>query len=236
MHNNNLLLYMIVGSAMVLSVALKKLTVPGALTGGLLATSVYAGAGFTGIALLGMFFILGTAATAFKRDWKESAGISKRSDGQRTAGQVLANGGVAGILGIAILVQPQQAMLLQAMMAASLASAAADTVSSELGVVFGRRFINIRTIQTDRRGRDGVISWEGTLFGIGGSFLIALVYAIGFGFTKYCIWIVVAGTFGNLSDSLLGATLERVRLLNNNAVNFLNTLVAALVLLFVTLL
>ncbi len=236
MRNNDLLLCLIIGTVMVLSITLKKLTVPGALTGGLLAVGVYAGAGFTGITLLGTFFILGTAATAFKRDWKERYGISKKSEGQRTAGQVLANGGVAGMLGLAIMLLPQKAMLLQAMMAASLASATADTVSSELGVVYGRQFFNIRTLQKDRLGRDGVISWEGTLLGVGGSVLIALIYGIGFGFTRYWIWIVVAGTIGNLCDSLLGATLERARLLNNNAVNFFNTLVAALVVLFVTLL
>ena len=37
------------------------------------------------------------------------------------------------------------------------------------------------------------------------------------------------GTVGNLTDSVLGATLERQQRLSNNAVNFLNTLVGALV-------
>ena len=40
--------------------------------------------------------------------------------------------------------------------------------------------------------------------------------------------IVLAGTAGNLADSLLGALFERGGILNNNAVNFLNTLTAAL--------
>jgi uncharacterized membrane protein len=43
------------------------------------------------------------------------------------------------------------------------------------------------------------------------------------------IWIIIAGTAGNLSDSVLGALLERKNIIGNNAVNFLNTFIAALV-------
>lgn len=216
-------------SAIVLSVVLKKLTLAGAIMGGLLGLSVYAGAGFTGIALLGTFFILGTVATAFKRDWKEEMGISKKSEGRRTAGQVLANGGIAGLFGVMILIFPQKASALQTALAASLASATGDTLSSELGVRYGRRFYNIWTLQKDQRGLDGVVSWEGTGIGIAGSMVIALIYAVGFGFSKNVIWIVIAGTIGNGIDSLLGATWERAHILNNNTVNFFNTFIAALV-------
>ena len=41
--------------------------------------------------------------------------------------------------------------------------------------------------------------------------------------------ITVAGTIGNLADSVLGATLERAGVLSNDGVNFFNTLTAALV-------
>ena len=215
-------------SAMVLSVMLKKLTVWGAIIGGLIGLGVYAGAGFTGVAMLAAFFVLGTAATAFKKEWKEQMGISKKGEGRRTAGQVLANGGVAGALGIAAAVFPQHAATLQVLLAAGLASATADTMSSELGVVYGRHFYNITTFKKDARGRDGVVSREGTVIGAAGSVVVALIYAIGFGFDKTFFWIVIAGMVGNFADSLLGATLERRHLINNNAVNFLNTLIAAL--------
>ena len=201
----------------------------GALTGGIVALGVYAGAGFAGIGWLGFFFSLGIAATMHKQVWKETAGVATKKERVRTAGQVLANGGVAGLLGFATLLTPQHATTLQVMIAASLASATADTLSSELGVVYGRRFYNIRTLQKDQRGLDGVISFEGTVLGIAGSVLIALLYAFAFGMTRNVLCIVIAGTIGNLSDSYLGATLERAHMLNNNAVNFLNTLIAALV-------
>ena len=223
------LLALIIGSVMVLSIALKKLTLMGALMGGLIGLGVYAGAGFTGISWLGAFFSLGIAASMHKQNWKETAGVDDKKERVRTAGQVLANGGVAGLIGFASLLTPQHAAALQVMMAASFASATADTISSELGVVYGRHFYNIRTLKKDQRGLDGVISFEGTILGLFGSVLIAIIYAISLGISKNFVWIIIAGTTGNLADSYLGATLERAQILNNNAVNFLNTLVAALV-------
>ena len=212
---------------MVASLITKKLTPAGALLGGLVAMGLYAGCGFTGIALLGTFFFLGIAATRYKQEWKEAEGISKERERMRTAGQVFANGGLAGMLGSLVVLFPQHAALLQTMIAACLASATADTISSELGVVYGRRFYNIRNLKRDARGLDGVISLEGTVLGLCGSIVVALVYAIGFGINTNIIWIIVAGTLGNLADSLLGATLERRHLLGNNAVNFFNTACAA---------
>jgi uncharacterized protein (TIGR00297 family) len=151
----------------------------------------------------------------------------EKKDSTRTAGQVLANGGVAGLLGLLAPFFPEKAAALQVMLAASLASATADTLSSELGVVYGRRFYNICTFKNDVRGRDGVVSWEGTLAGLAGSAIIALLYALSFGFSLNLLWILIAGTAGNFFDSILGATLERAQRLNNNAVNAMNTAFAA---------
>ena len=39
--------------------------------------------------------------------------------------------------------------------------------------------------------------------------------------------LILAGTFGNLADSVFGALFERQGLLSNDSVNFLNTLLAA---------
>jgi uncharacterized membrane protein len=45
-------------------------------------------------------------------------------------------------------------------------------------------------------------------------------------------WIIItssAAVSGMFCDSLLGASLERRRVLNNNAVNFVSTLIAAMI-------
>ena len=211
----------------IISVRAEKLTLAGALTGGAIAILIFMGAGYTGICMLAAFFILGTLATIWRK--KEKQQFKSATDHtKRNSGQVLANGGVAAIAGALAWYIPSQTELLRIMMAASLASAMADTLSSELGMVYGRRFYNIITFKKDERGLDGVISIEGTLIGLAGSAIIAIVYTLGFGWNNSFLIILIAGTIGNLTDSVLGALLERKHYLNNDAVNFLNTLIAAL--------
>jgi uncharacterized protein (TIGR00297 family) len=220
-------LFLLLTAGIIISVKVEKLTLPAALTGGAIAVLIFLGAGYTGLSMLAAFFVLGTIATVWKK--KEKQLFKPATDHtKRNAGQVLANGGVAAIIGIMICFMPAQIELLRITMAASLSSAMADTLSSELGMIYGRRFYNIVTFKKDEKGLDGVISLEGILIGIVGSIMIAIIYALGFGWNSSFLVILVAGTIGNLSDSVLGALLERRYYLDNDDVNFLNTLIAAL--------
>ncbi|NCD69154.1 DUF92 domain-containing protein [Mucilaginibacter agri] len=225
----NYIVYLFLILGMQLSVRFKKLTVPAAITGGITGLLIFQGGGLTGLAMLTLFFILGSVATGWQIRSKQQIGAAERDKGRRTSGQVLANGGIAAILGGVTWLMPQTAAVHHLMMAGSLAAATADTLSSELGTVYGRRFYNIITFKKDQRGLDGVISLEGTLIGTVGAALIAIVYSIGFGWGINFWWIVIAGAVGNIFDSVLGATLERKNLIGNNVVNFLNTLIGAVV-------
>ncbi|MGZ3837395.1 MAG: DUF92 domain-containing protein [Flavisolibacter sp.] len=211
------------------SIWLEKLTRTGAMTGILLALLIYAGSGWEGILLMACFFVLGSGATSWKHRQKERMGISKINSGRRNAGQVLANAGVPAVLGLLGWGYPGFHHLFSTMMAGAFSAATADTLSSELGSLYGSKFLNILNFKPDKRGRDGVISGEGTLFGIGGSILIATIHVGAFGWSKEFLWVVLAGTIGNFLDSVLGATLERRGRLTNDAVNVLNTLCGALV-------
>lgn len=214
---------------MLLSISAGKLTGPAAFTGGLVGLAVFAGAGYAGILLLVTFFALGVLATAHKRAYKATLQGSGPHLQKRNAAQVLANGGVAALCGLLALADPGRQELYILMMAASLSSATADTLSSELGTVYGRRFYNILNFRKDQQGLDGVVSMEGTLLGIGGSVVIAGIYSLFFKLGINTFLIILAGTAGNLLDSVLGAALERRRYIHNDLVNFLNTLFAALV-------
>ena len=220
-----LLVYAFLIVAALMSVVTKKLTVPGGIAGFLVGLLVFVGGRVNGLVMLVAFFALGTLATS----WRKADKLHYKSESdrfvKRNAGQVLANGGVAAILGL-LEVLTGHGYLFHLMIAAALASATADTLSSELGMVYGRRFFNILTFKKEQKGLDGVISVEGLLIGIIGSAIIA---AIAVDFRNPVFWqIIICGTIGNLGDSVLGATFERKGIVGNNAVNFINTLIAAL--------
>lgn len=210
------------------SIGFRKLSKAGAITGGCLALLLYTGIGLPGLIMLAAFFIAGTVATAMGKAEKERLGIAEKNKGQRTTGQVLANGGVAALAGLLALLNHKHPVIWQLAAAAALSSASADTLSSELGSIFGKRFYNILTFKKDKRGLDGVISLEGTLWGIAGSAMIAIIYTAGYGRPAHMLLIILAGTIGNLADSILGAALERKGRITNDLVNGLNTLIAAL--------
>jgi uncharacterized protein (TIGR00297 family) len=218
---NNIIVLLILLAGAAFSIGRKKLTIPATIAGGVAGWLTYAGGGYTGLIMLTSFFIMGTAATSWRKKEKGAAAQTTR-----TMSQVLANGGVAALAGLGIIFFPAFRQPLELAMAGSLASATADTLSSELGMVYGRRYYNILTWKPDQRGLDGVVSIEGLLIGIVGSAVIALLYAASHGWHIGSWIIILSGTVGNLVDSLLGASLERKGFIGNDMVNFLNTLAA----------
>ena len=222
-----LIFFIIAISACLTIVKLKKLTSIGSIIGFTIALSVFSAFGFQGLAILATFFLTASLATSWKASEKQNNFSLINQPVTRDAFQVFANGGVASICSLLFIFLPNYQEYWLLMMAASFSSATADTISSELGTVYGTKFFNILTFKLDTKGENGVISFEGLLFGLAGSTIIATVFSFGFGFDFRFLIILTAGTIGNLADSLLGATLERNKSLNNNQVNFLNTFIAA---------
>ena len=220
----DILIYLLLAAGASYSFNKNKLTLPGAVTGLIVGLLIYEGTGLTGFTMLCLFFIAGSWATSWHKDQKNITEASQ----PRTAWQVLANGGVAAVLAIMAFIKPDLSPLLLVMLAGSFASAMADTLSSELGMVYGKRFFNIITFKKDQCGLDGVISIEGTLIGLAGAFATAIVFWLYTDWDKALFVITTAGVLGNLVDSVLGALFERKKLIRNNAVNFLNTLTGAL--------
>ncbi len=206
----------------------KKLTSGAAIVAAAIGCFIFLGTGFTGIAMIGLFFLLGTLATSFKINLKEKLGVAEINKGKRNAGQVIANGGLAAIAGILACFFPAKEALFALMMAGALSAATADTLSSELGTWYGKQFYNMLNFKKDTKGENGVVSLEGTVIGVAGSAMIATMYSVGYGWDCRFFLVIIAGTIGNFTDSFLGATLERKQLLKNDAVNFINTLAGAL--------
>lgn len=215
----------ILALGVVFSISTRRLTVAGALAGLLCGAIIYAGAGYEGLLGLTLMFGLATGATSLGRRRKQE--VERAEDGKaRRASQVLANCGTATLCSIGILCFPAYSTLFTILLFSALASALSDTLSSELGTVYGRNFYHILSWKRDARGLDGVISLEGTLAGLGGATTIALYYAAVRSFDIGFIIIILAGMMGNLFDSYLGATLERRNMMGNDMVNFSSTLFA----------
>ena len=190
---------------------------------------IFLGGGWNAFSLLVTFFILGTMATQWKFQWKVSMDLAQSDGGKRGFMHVVSNGGLAGTCGLLGWFIPDIAFMAIGMAAASLAAALSDTVSSEMGNVYGSRFYNILKFKSEPRGLDGVISPEGTLFGFLGSGIIAVQYGVLIDPSLSVLWVFIAGISGNLLDSILGASAQRKGLVNNHEVNILNTLFGGVV-------
>jgi uncharacterized protein (TIGR00297 family) len=185
-------------------------------------------------------FLLAFSATRFGRARKEQLGTAESKRG-RNAAQVAANLGVASLAGSSNLIVLWMGTAtipnLGAIAAvASLAEAAADTVSSEIGQVFGGQPRMLTTLRHVEPGTDGGVSLAGTAAGILAASIVAAIggWALGEGWFV-CVLCTSGAVFGLFFDSLLGATLERKGWLNNDAVNFLSTLSAPVFTLLVLL-
>jgi uncharacterized protein (TIGR00297 family) len=198
----------------------------GAIAGAAICFLLYAAAGPGAFVALVSVFALTWLSTRFGYRRKEKLGTAEKLDG-RTALQVLANLAVAAICAAVSAFTVGKAAWLLAVSAA-LAEAAADTVSSELGQARNEKARLITTWQEVPAGTNGGVSWAGTVAGIVAATAVSWVCVLaGLVPAKWLGISIGAAIAGMVVDSYLGALLERRALLNNDAVNFLGTLIAA---------
>lgn len=184
--------------------------------------------GWPGFLVLISFFVLGSGATRLGLRRKERAGIAQEKRGARSARHALANCGVAVYLAFLVFSAMTPATFALAFVCAY-ATAAFDTVSSEIGQAYGGRPVLITTLRPVPAGTEGAVSWVGTLAGLAGAWVVCGV-ATGTGFldSDRTAVVLAAAFIGSTADSVLGATLETRGIIDNEAVNFSNTLVGAL--------
>jgi uncharacterized protein (TIGR00297 family) len=141
--------------------------------------------------------------------------------GGRTAAQAMAN------LGIAALVVAVAGAGWPVLALAALAEAAADTSSSEIGMAFPGKTLMVTNFTSVPAGTDGGISVFGTIAALAGAACVAVAaVATGLVPRRALAVIILAGFFGTVIDSLLGAVFERRGWLNNDLVNLLSTAAA----------
>jgi uncharacterized protein (TIGR00297 family) len=205
-------------------------TTRGAITGAIVCFALLWGVGISGFAALLTVFVLTWLSTRIGYARKERLGTAEPRTG-RNAFQVLANLGTAA--GCAAIYSQFPNPWIFTAMAAALAEAAADTVSSELGQAMGGTPRLITTGQRAEPGTNGAITITGTVAGAIAAVTVAFVF-VAFGVAGRFSFIVIAfsGIAGMIADSFLGATLEGHARIGNNAVNFISTLIAAAIAFF----
>jgi uncharacterized protein (TIGR00297 family) len=206
---------------------LRGVSFSGSIAGAIVCFVLYAAAGPGAFAALVSVFVLTWIATRFGYRRKQSLGTAEHREG-RTGRQVVANLMTATVSAIAFMLNGNTHFLVAA--AAALSEAAADTVSSELGQAQSDRARLITTWQIVPAGTDGGVTPIGTIAGIvaaaivSGVCLVARLVSL-----RWAAISIIAGVTGMIADSYLGALFERRKLLNNDWVNFLSTVVAAAV-------
>ena len=200
----------------------------GAVVGHLIGTAIYAFAGWRGYLILVAFFVLASGSTKVGYARKAARRIAQEEGGRRGARHAIANCGVAVALAFLAAGTPHTTAMLIAF-TASLATAVFDTVSTEIGQVYGRHPILITTLKPVPPGTDGAVSLEGTAAGLAaGAALSVLAWGMGMIPLAGAAVAVVASFIGTTVESYLGATVEALKMVDNEAVNFANTLVGAL--------
>lgn len=199
----------------------------GALAGATASFLLYRSAGWGAFVALVSLFAITLCTTKVGYGRKQRLGTAERRKGRR-ASQILANLGVATIAAVIFKISRNPLFLLAT--ASAMAEAAADTTSSEIGQASRERVRLITNFEEVTAGTDGGVTIAGTLAGVAAAVLISSVFAlVQLIPAKAVALATLAGVFGMLLDSVLGASLERRHLINNDAVNFFGTLSAALI-------
>jgi len=171
----------------------------------LLGVSLFVFGGWLSCAALILFFLLGSIVSRIGRNKKASAHALHGQRGARTVAQVLANGLPSLIFAAFYYFTGFKSCLLAVLVC--FAAAAADTFSSEIGMLSKKEPVSILTFKPIQQGLSGGITLLGFLgAAIGASTVSVLAISI-FGI-KGVLVIIVAGVFSSAIDSVLGAAFQ----------------------------
>lgn len=207
----------------------KSIDTVGALSAVLIGTVITASFALQGFALMAGFFLVGSTVTKLGYARKAALGIAQEKGGARGWRNAFANGGIPALLALFGLLShgPTRTAYLVAY-AAAVATAAADTCSSEIGKAYGKRTFLITTLRPVPPGTEGAVSVEGTLGGLfGAAFIASLGVLTGLFQAEGALVVTLAGFLGALAESVIGTVAEKRGWLDNHGLNALNTAIGA---------
>lgn len=222
---SGIFVYGLILLASLIAIISQKIDVPGGIAGGATTCLLYATTNLFGVFMIGSFFVLGTLASLYRIRYKTNLNLAEARNSKRGWKNVLSNSGSAALFALIDVVFPELIQV-EFIIASCFATALSDTFSSEMGNVTGRNYFSILTLRSGKRGVDGVVSWQGFGWGLVGSSIIGALYWVFFSLIVNAASILLIGFFGNVLDSVLGATLQKKKYLGNHGVNFVSTTAA----------
>ncbi len=217
---NELAIYSLPLFIVVLGIEKKSLNFPGALSALFLAYIILLTQGIKWFLIMFLFFIIGNLVTRYGWDKKRKLKVLQKIRGSRN---VVSNGGIAMLM--ALLGGPAGTYGF----IGAIATATADTTSSELGVLSKETPRMITNFKKVNPGVNGGVTLTGTILGVIASLMIGVSSLIILPSVKAIIIAIVAGLAGNLTDSLVGALLENKKIIGNSSTNLAATTVGAII-------
>jgi len=229
----------------------------------LVGTAIFGFGGWAWGLLLIVFFVSSSALSHFKAGRKESLAEKFSKGSQRDLAQALANGGVAALMALGNFISPHPVWW--PLFVGALATVNADTWATELGVLSKAQPRLVTNGKLVEVGTSGGVTLAGLAAALAGASLIG-IFAVGLDWANgltlfpafpFFLSMSLAGLFGSLFDSVLGATVQAIyfcdqcgketerhpvhtcghpthwlrgwRRLDNDWVNFLSSVVGSLV-------
>ena len=215
-------------SLAVISVRTRALTISGTVVMGIMGFWIYLVLGWRGFLVPISFFALGSIFTRLGYDRKSQRGTAEKGGGRRGAREVLANGLVPLLLTVPILAV--DARLFTAGFVGAWAAALCDTSATELGGLWGRRCVLLRSLRPVPAGTPGAVSLEGTAGGFAAALVLASISA-GLDLISLSLVIPVAAAalVASLLESLLASALPATFAYKHESQNIFNTAVGGLI-------
>ena len=191
-----------------MSLRLKFLTWSGAIATFILAQLIFDLGGIKWSIPIITFFISSSILTKLNNQKNIEVRNYFEKNGARDYLQVIANGGIGGILVLVNAFYPNELFYL--IYIASLSSVCADTWATEFGTWRKTATYNALSLKPVAQGTSGGISVIGLFGALIGSFCIALSATgwVEISYIRFVILVLLTGFLGSYFDSILGATIQ----------------------------